>query len=81
MDDNRPKPRLNNESLEATTKCAIEMLPSIDSKSLLYFIGCMPAGVTRKQLYEMWGALKVDKDLPSLEQMNLVERTDHHINH
>lgn len=46
FDDTRPKPRLNNESLQATTKLAIEMLPSMDAKSLLYFIGCMPAGAT-----------------------------------
>ena len=56
VDDTRPKPRLNNESLQATTKLAIDMLPSLDAKSLLYFIGCMPAGVSRKQLNEMWDA-------------------------
>ena len=48
IDDTRPKPRLNNESLQATTKLAIEMLPTIDAKDLLYFIGCMPAGATLK---------------------------------
>ena len=49
IDDTRPKPRLNNESLQATTKLAIEMLPTTtDAKDLLYFIGCMPAGATLK---------------------------------
>ena len=47
-DEIKPKPRLNNESLEATTKMAIGMLPSSGAKSLLYFIGCLPAGVTLK---------------------------------
>ena len=47
-DDTRPRPRLNNESLQATTKLAIEMLPTLDAKSLLYFLGCMPAGATLK---------------------------------
>ena len=45
-DDTRPKPRLNNESLQATTKLAIEMLPTMEARNLLYFIGCMPSGVT-----------------------------------
>ena len=67
VDDNRPKPRLNNESLQATTKLAIDMLPSADTKSLLYFIGCLPAGITAYQLKEMWGSDKVIKDLPSLQ--------------
>ena len=47
-DDTRPKPRLNNESLQATTKLAIEMLPTMDARSLLYLIGCMPSGATLK---------------------------------
>ena len=76
VDDTRPKPRLNNESLQATTKLAIDMLPSLDAKSLLYFIGCMPAGVSRKQLNEMWDAQKINNDLPSLVQMNLVEESE-----
>ena len=47
IDDLRPKPRLNNESIQAMTQLAIDMLPSDDAKSLLYFIGCLPAGLTR----------------------------------
>ena len=38
---------------------AIEMLPGTEAKSLLYFIGCLPAGVTLKQLQIMWGESKV----------------------
>jgi len=75
-EDVRPKPRLNNESLQATTKLAIDMLPSPDSKSLLYFVGCLPAGVTIEQLNEMWGAAKVDNDLEMLLKLNLIERTE-----
>ena len=55
------------------TKLAIEMLPSEDAKSLLYFIGCLPAGLTRSQLNEIWGGEKVTEFLPSLQAMNLVE--------
>ena len=58
-EDIKPKPRLNNESLEATTKMAIDMLPGTEAKSLLYFIGCLPAGVTLEQLKIMWGESKV----------------------
>ena len=47
IEDTRPKPRLNNESIQAMTKLAIEMLPNEEAKSLLYFIGCLPAGLTR----------------------------------
>ena len=47
IDDTRPKPRLNNESIQAMTKLAIDMLPSEDAKKLLFFIGCLPAGLAR----------------------------------
>ena len=50
------------------------MLPSTESKDLLYFIGCMPAGVTMLQLNKMWGSVKVDQDLPGLLKLNLVEK-------
>jgi hypothetical protein len=75
-DEFKPKPRLNNESLEATTKMAIDMLPSAGAKSLLYFIGCLPAGVTLKQLQSIWGESKVEKDLPILQKFNLVEKAE-----
>lgn len=52
------------------------MLPSTEAKSLLYFIGCMPAGLSRRQLNEIWGSQKVVMDLPSLQNMNLVEQSD-----
>ena len=52
------------------------MLPSAEAKSLLYFIGCMPAGLSRRQLNEIWGSQKVLMDLPSLQNMNLVEQSD-----
>lgn len=52
------------------------MLPSEDSKSLLYFIGLLPAGVTVHQLKEMWNKIKVKSDLDILKKYNLVEKTD-----
>lgn len=76
IDDLRPKPRLNNESIQAMTKLAIDMLRSEEAKSLLYFLGCLPAGVMRGQLEEMWGSQKVTAHLPCLQQMNLVEQSD-----
>ena len=58
------------------TKLAIDMLPSEDAKKLLFFIGCLPAGLARSQLNEIWSADKVTEYLPSLQQMNLVEQSD-----
>ena len=55
---------------------AIDMLPSAETKSLLYFIGCLPAGVTLKQLQFMWGESKIEKDLPTLQKFNLVEKAE-----
>ena len=52
------------------------MLKSNEMKSLLYFIGCLPAGVTLKQLNKMWGEQNVTKDLPGLMKMNLVEKAE-----
>lgn len=52
------------------------MLPCTDCKSLLYFLGCLPAGVTRKQLNHMWDQDKVEKDLSILLKNNLVEKSD-----
>lgn len=76
IDDTRPRIHLNNESVQAMTKLAIEMLPSYEAKNLLYFIGCLPAGLTRNQLNEIWGGDKVTEYLPSLQQMNLIEQSD-----
>ena len=75
-DSTKPKPRLNNESLAATTQLAIEMLPSKDSKSLLYFIGLLPAGVTMEMLKKLWNSDKVERDLPDLMKFNLLEKTE-----
>lgn len=75
-DDTRPKPRLNNESLEATTKMMIDLLPNQGVRDLLYFIGCLPAGVKREQLCEMWGQKEVEENLPILLRFNLLEVPD-----
>ena len=36
----------------------------------------MPAGLSRKQLCEIWGPEKVINDLPSLQDMHLIEQSD-----
>ena len=67
----------------ASTKIAIDML-SKASKNLLYFIGCMPAGITEVQLMTVWSSIKFEEEvkdnikdlITELLKLNLVEKSE-----
>ena len=64
----------NNYSLEFTIATSISLLQASDphSYNLLYFLGCLPGGVTTGQLKNLWN--DPDKHLGKLYQMSFLEQ-------
>ena len=46
----------NDFSLEVATRMTLDMIPKdqSDSKNLLYFLGCLPGGISEDTLKNMW---------------------------
>ena len=41
-------------------------------KDLVFFLGCLPGGISKDWLKKMWDGQKLDADLPILTDLDLV---------
>ena len=46
----------NDFSLEVATRMTLDMIPNeeSDAKNLLYFLGCLPGGISKENIKDMW---------------------------
>ena len=52
-----------NVAAEMSVKLLEEMEAGEDHKNLLYFLGCLPGGITDAQLNSIWGAESAQNSL------------------
>ena len=69
-----PSMSKNNFSLQFTIDTSIKLLEEStpEAISLFYFLGCLPGGVTKSQLKELW--IQPSEPLHMLEQMSFLEK-------
>lgn len=70
-----PKMIENIMGLKAAAETSVKLLEStqLDDINLLYFLGCLPGGVTEEQLCEMWGPDKLGESLGRLKKLSFLE--------
>ena len=65
-------------SLEVAAEMSVSLLERLpypeDDLNLLYFLGCLPGGVTKKQLREMWDqGMETYQSLERLQKLPFFE--------
>ena len=62
-------------SLNLAAEMSVKLLEALDDdhKNLLYFLGCMPGGVTDAQLRELWDLEAAQKCLHQFKKLNMLE--------
>ena len=67
----------NNFSLEIATRMTLSLLPADSgAKDLVFFLGCLPGGITDDFLRELVDESSIDRDLPYLKDLNLIQQED-----
>ena len=62
-------------SLNVAAEMTIKMIQETEHKkdiNLIYFLGCIPGGLTRDQLQEIWD-VDINPILVRLEEMNFID--------
>ena len=62
-------------SLNVAAEMSVKLLEDVDEdhKNLLYFLGCLPGGITDSQLKDLWPAEAAQKSLDQLKKLYLLE--------
>ena len=74
-DSDHPKNSRNNISLNFTMDASITLLQETEPEALnlLYFMGCLPGGLSKKQLAQVWSDADTEKLVELLDTLSLIQ--------
>ena len=72
-----PRVYKNTMSLKISTEMSVKLLEEADNLQMLYFLGCLPGGVNRKQLLKMremeQDRKQLDQSIKNLDELSFLE--------
>ena len=68
--------KCNDFSMEVATRMTLKLIPkknrNASAKDLLFFLGCLPGGISMNRLQKMWDQT-LKEELKELQELSLIE--------
>ena len=72
-----PRVYKNTMSLKISTEMSVKLLEEADNLQMLYFLGCLPGGVNKRQLWKMremdQDRKQIDQSIKNLDELSFLE--------